>query len=673
MLLYALTIFLSAFLLFLVQPMIARVILPWFGGAASVWTTCLMFFQLVLLAGYLYAHRVSRRLKPRTQAILHTVLLLASLAALPILPGAAWKPIDSLHPEMRILLLLAAVVGAPYLLLSTTGPLVQAWYARAFPGASPYRLYALSNAGSLLALLGYPAVIEPLLRIPLQAYLWSAAYVVFVALCIVAAWRAAGQESPVAEMAPEEQPPLRRMILWAGLAFCPSALLVALTSHMTQNIAPIPLLWVVPLALYLMSFILTFESERWYRRALWFPAFAVLMAMMIGLLFPEDRNAAIQYIIPVFNAGFFCCAVMCHGELYRSRPAPSSLTTFYLMISVGGALGGLFVGVVAPFLFNNYYELEIAMLATVVFVAIMFQRGEPVLPGPTARAVQWGLFTALALGILYLGGYKLPKWGSQFKLMERNFYGILRVQDNHETATTAWIRNLDHGTINHGSEFMDAARHRTPTTYYGIKSGIGIALKSRPGPRRVGLIGLGAGTLAAYCQPGDLFRFYEINPMVVRIARNEFFFLKECPAEIAIALGDARLSLEREPPQNYDVLAVDAFSGDSIPVHLLTVEAVQEYLRHLRPNGLLLIHVSNKYLDLGRVVIAVARQLKLTAVEVDNQDDAAEDVSRADWIALSRIATAFDGPQWKVSEKADLPEPTRTWTDDYGSVLTVLK
>jgi SAM-dependent methyltransferase len=399
------------------------------------------------------------------------------------------------------------------------------------------------------------------------------------------------------------------------------------------------------------------------------------MAVMIALLFPEDRNTEIKLIIPVFLAGFFCCAMMCHGELYRLRPPAESLTHFYLMISVGGALGGVFVGVLAPVLFRNYYELPAGLIATVLFVALVFQRGEPVLPGPSARAVQWGLFAALAGGLVYLTAYSVPKWESQFKLIERDFYGVLRVQDNPETDTTAWTRDLDHGTINHGAEFMDVARHRVPTTYYGRKTGLGIAL-SRPSlrPRRVGVIGLGAGTTAAYCRPGDTFRFYEINPMVPRIAQSEFFFLKECPATVSIVLGDARLSLEREGPQGYDVLAVDAFSGDSIPVHLLTVEAIQEYLRHLRPDGRLMIHVSNKYLDLPKVVSRAAKELHLAAVQISNEEDDQEDVSRSDWIALSRNPAAFEGPEWRVPERGALKDSNvRLWTDDYGSVLSILK
>jgi SAM-dependent methyltransferase len=677
MLLYAVSIFLSAFLLFLVQPLIARIILPWFGGSAAVWTTCLMFFQTVLLAGYLYAHTITRLLKPRTQVLLHTGLLIISLAALPILPGTGWKPVDGLHPEWRILVLLAAVIGIPYLLLSTTGPLLQFWYARVFPGASPYRLYALSNAGSLLALLGYPAAIEPRLRIPLQAYGWSIGYAMFVFLTATTALSALRQAPvPVRDAAAgvNSKPSLRQLAIWAALAFCPSALLVAITSHVTQNIAPIPLLWVAPLALYLLSFILTFESVRWYRRGFWFPVFVASVALMLAFLFPENRNVNIKYIIPMFMTGFFACAMTCHGELYRLRPAPQSLTWFYLMISAGGALGGLFVGVLAPAVFNNYYELPIALLLTVVLASVMYRHGETALFGPSARAVQWGVFAALAGGFIYLTAYEMPTWGAQFRLMQRNFYGVLRVEDTPETDQTAGIRELHHGTIMHGAEFIAAGRHRQPTTYYGPQSGIGIALLRGGGPRKVGVVGLGAGTLAAYCRPGDSFRFYEINPAVLRIAENEFFFLRECTATLTSALGDARLSLEREPPRQFDVLAVDAFSSDSIPVHLLTGEAIQEYLRHLKPAGLLAIHVSNKYLDLKSVVSRAAAAARLYGVLISNEDIEAADVFRSDWIVLTRDPTVLQGPEWQVPGRANLsPSKLRLWTDDYSSILPILK
>ena len=682
MLLFALSIFLSAFLLFLVQPLIARIILPWFGGTASVWTTCLMFFQTALLGGYFYSHVVIRRLRPHTQAILHMVLLTASAAMLPVLPNANWKPVDGQHPTFRIVMLLAATVGIPYLLLSTTGPLLQAWYAREHPNSTPYRLYALSNAGSLIALLGYPVFIEPLLHIRAQAQVWSTTYIAFVLICALTAYRTLRLPNTAAIDASHPEPtrdhtPWTRLALWAALAFCPSALLVAITSHMTQNISPVPLLWVVPLALYLISFIVTFESERWYSRRFWFPVLITTSALMIAFLFPENRNTAVRVVIPLFLAGFFCCAVTCHGELYRLRPKSSSLTLFYLMLSVGGALGGLFVGILAPTVFNYYYELPIALLIMVVAIAIALQiGGETALPGPTAHIVQWALLGGMGLGLAYLIAIDIPVWGSKFLLMKRNFYGVLRVEDTPETDSTAGLRELHNGTINHGAEFTDLARHREPTTYYGPKSGVGLALDaaSPAGPRHVGIIGLGAGTLAAYCRPGDSFRFYEINPTVVGIAENKFYFLHECPAVHTIALGDARVQLEREQPQQYDVLAVDAFSGDSIPIHLLTLEAFHEYLRHLKPSGVLAVHISNRYLDLKRVVARANQALGLNAILISDNGDDAKDISRSDWVVMTRDPHLLDQPAWRAQGREALQSSAlRPWTDDYSSVLEILK
>lgn len=678
MLSFAVTIFLSAFLLFLVQPLIARVILPWFGGSAAVWTTCLMFFQVTLLMGYAYAHATIRFLRPKAQATLHLLLLCASLLALPILPGAGWKPVDGLHPEARIVALLAATIGIPYLLLSTTGPLLQAWFARRHPTESPYRLYALSNAGSLLALIGYPVLIEPVLRLKYQAYAWSAAFLAFVVLCGVLALRMrrlhAEPQAPDASPAGESRPEIWRYLLWVGLAFCPSTLLVAVTSHMTQNIAPIPLLWVAPLALYLLSFILTFESERWYGRRFWFPLFIVSAALMLAFLFPDDTNAPLKAVIPLFTIGFFVCAMMCHGELYRLRPAPSHLTAFYLMVSLGGALGGVFVGLVSPVLFRTYLELPVGLLITVLFITLVIHRDHPSLPGPFGRYIEYTLAGALAAGFVFLLAIEQPRWASGYRLLVRNFYGALRVQDDAETPETEPMRELHHGTINHGTEFLHPGLRRRPTTYYGRGSGVGIALSSMKPLRRIGLVGLGAGTLASYGRPGDFIRFYEINPVVVDIANSQFYYLKECMAKMDVQLGDARLTMERERPQGYDVLAVDAFSGDSIPVHLLTVEAFREYFRHLKPDGLLAVHISNRYLDLGRIVARIARELHKSAVYISNEEDNATGVFSSDWIVLSSIPDAFTAPEWNGTQREAMPDPSADlWTDDYSNLLRILK
>jgi len=673
--LFAGTICISAFLLFLVQPLVARVILPWFGGGAAVWTTCLMFFQVTLLGGYLYAHASIRYLRGRTQPIVHLCVLAASAYAFLALPRIHPAPGAGSHPIQGIVSLLALTVGLPYFALSTTSPLVQSWYAVRYPGRSPYQLYALSNAGSFLALLAYPMLLEPALHLTAQIGLWCAAYAVFLIMAGIVALRNAPAAEVFGSLAdPSPGPRPRDHLLWAGLAFCPSALLVAVTGHMTQNIAPIPLLWVAPLALYLLSFILTFESSRWYDRKFWFPCFVVAAALMLAMLFPDARNASVKAVIPLFAIGFFCCAMTCHGELYRLRPAARHLTAFYLMIAAGGAAGGLFVGILAPLTFNSYFELPVGLLAAVSLVALLLPRASPSLPGPGGRIVEYALAGALAAGLVYLLAWETPQWDSRYRLVERNFYGVLRVQDVDANDDAPETRNLHNGVINHGSELLRADWHRKPTTYYGPKSGVGLAIRSMPSPRRVGIIGLGAGTLSAYAAPGDTFRFYEINPLVVNIARSQFYFLRECPAHLEIVMGDARLSLEREAPQNYDVLAVDAFSGDSIPVHLLTMEAFREYFRHLKPTGVLAVHVSNKYLQLGRVVAENARELHKAAILIESNVEKSQGIYAADWVMLATDPNLFVLPQWIVSDRDPLPDPVRrAWTDDYSSILGILK
>ena len=684
MLLYAATILLSAFLLFQVQPVIAKIILPWFGGSAAVWTTCLLFFQVVLLLGYLYAHLLARYLKPRVQTRVHVVLLLASVLALRVYPNASWKPSGAGDPALGILGLLAVAVGLPYFLLSSTGPLLQAWCARQFHGAVPYRLYALSNAGSMFALLSYPFLLEPVCTTHQQAAFWSAAYGAFLVLCVWTAIRA-GRASQTAPPEPASEtaalngkPRPRQYAFWLLLPACASVLLLAISNHINQNVAAIPFLWVLPLSLYLLSFILCFDGRGWfrYRRFPYLPLMAVFVGGMAVAL-DGLENAPIAFVAGLFALGLFACCMVCHGELTLLKPHPRFLTQFYLTIAAGGALGGLLVGFVAPRLFHSNYELELGMaFCAVIALAALADRPSPdwmrhLLPGlellPASlasllagflgflyrdrllAAVHWAAgrfhweptrnfdacllllvllwlvgillvlkrgvrlgwvplqgvrpFAVEMLALMLIGylGYEVGHANTGYRKMVRNFYGALKVVDTGSPEDLDSTRGLLHGTINHGEQFMNPARRRLPTTYYSEESGIGIAIRDKqqsPGGMRVGVIGLGTGTTAAYGRAGDYYRFYEINPQVRAIAETEFTFLADCPCRVETAIGDARLSLEREAPQNFDVLAVDAFSGDSIPVHLLTTEAMQLYSRHLKPDGILAFHISNRYLDL---------------------------------------------------------------------------
>jgi SAM-dependent methyltransferase len=767
MILYALTILLSAFLLFQVQPVIAKIILPWFGGSAAVWATCLLFFQLVLLLGYLYAHATTRYLKPRRQMTLHIGLLalsLLALAFLPVYPSPAWKPSPTADPTWGILSLLGVTVGLPYFLLSTTGPLLQAWYARQRRGAMPYRLYALSNLGSMFALLSYPFLFEPVFGSHQQAWLWSAGYCVFLGLCAFTAFRS-GTAPQVAEETGDAAaadavpaPGPRQYLFWLLLPACATALLLAVTNHISQNIAAIPLLWIAPLSVYLLSFILCFDGRGWYSRLPYLPLLVVSLGGMAMAMEGFDK-APIYVVIAVFVMGLFACCMVCHGELVLLKPDPRYLTHFYLCISAGGALGGLLVAFVAPHVFNGFYEFPLALMACAVLTLLALRNnpdpgwfGLLLRPPLTLAAAavlglagyfgyanrehvtgwahdlaQWAApkwtppesfesnvmqvaLLVVALGVLaafradrrfrwvrsaggratfgievmaltvvgYLA-YQVGQSTTGHKLMLRNFYGGLKVTDTGAPEDFYSVRRLTNGTINHGEQFLFAGRRDQPTTYYGPASGVAAAIRDRGKTRaiRVGVIGLGAGTIAAYGRLGDLYRFYEINPLVLRIsnsgAAGEFTFLSDCQCQVQVVRGDARLSLESEPPQNFDVLAVDAFSSDSIPVHLLTLEAMQLYFRHLKPDGILAVHISNRYLDLGPVIQGEAKATGRMARMVDTTDENAIEVFGATWVLVTAPSPGFDSEVISHSTEIASTRSVRLWTDDYSNLYRILK
>ena len=671
MILYAVTIFLSAFLLFQVQPLIAKVILPWFGGTAAVWTICMLFFQVLLLAGYVYSHAYVRLQIPARRH-LHIALLAVAAATLPLAASTAWKPEGGEDPTWRILGLLATSVGLPYFTLSTTGPLVQAWYARSDEGAAPYRLFALSNLGSMVALVSYPLAVEPLLALGRQAAVWSAGFILFALACGSLAWRSKGAEAQRLAQGEPGAPGPGLQALWASLACCASLLLLAFTGHMTLNIAAIPFLWVLPLALYLLSFVLCFEASGWYRRWLFLPLLGAGFACVCVTL--TRSNPSIWTLIPLYSATLFAACMVCHGELARSKPHPQHLTGFYLMLALGGAAGGVLVGLVAPKVFRDLYELPIGMVALSVLVTIALLRDRSSLLhgrwGTAARVAFLVLIVALAVALLRT----YAEDSADTRITSRNFYGVLNVRDSGEGPEA--MRTLSHGTIVHGKQFLEPDRRDWPTSYYGKQSGVGLALldAGARGPLRVGVVGLGAGTLATYGKLGDVFRFYDINPDVVGIARSEFSFLADSPAKVEVALGDARLSLEREPDQDFDVLALDAFSSDAIPVHLLTVEAFKTYLRHLKPGGILAVHISNRYLDLVPVVQQAARHLSLELRQVENDDDDGAGVYRSDWMLVSASPAAFEGKLLKeAAERIDAVPRVRLWTDDYSDLYRILK
>ena len=681
MTLYAVTIFLSAFLLFQVQPLIAKMILPWFGGSAAVWSASMLFFQLLLLAGYAYAHVSIRFLRPRAQMMVHVALLVGSCALLPILPSPVWRPTQAGDPTARILLLLTATIGLPYFLLSSTSPLLQAWFVRRTGSGVPYRLFALSNFGSMLALVSFPFLVEPRLATRQQAFSWSGGYVVFALLCAFTAWvsRSARADVPspvVAEAEASERPGFWQLLFWVLLATSASVLLVSVTNHMSQNVAPIPLLWVLPLAIYLLTFIFAFESDRIYRRWLFIPLLAPALAGMAYMLYAEDGNFNIKYAIPGYAIGLFICCMFCHGELARRRPAPRHLTLFYLMVSLGGALGGIFVALIAPRVFHVYWELPLAMIASGLLAMIAVWR----LKIPKLGA--WPLRAVMFIAVAVLAGYFIRqerKLSKNLVLQTRNFYGPLEVRDDLPTEDYA-ERTLLHGTINHGSQLLDPVLRYVTTSYYGKRSGVGRAMSALQarGPVRAGIIGLGSGVLSNYGRKGDTFRIYEINPLVERIAQTLFTFYPHSPADKAILMGDARLTLERqlanEGPQNYDILAVDAFSSDAIPVHLLTREAIQLYFRHLKPAGVLALHISNRYLDLKPVCEGGAQAVGRQAWTVEDEGDQASYFSSSTWVLVTSDLSMYSGEFFKDAYSYQL-SPTkkfRAWTDDYSNLFQIL-
>lgn len=685
MLPFALTIFTGAFLLFLVQPLIGKYILPWFGGTPGVWTTCMLFFQLVLLGGYAYAHFLSRWLKPRGQAIVHLALLLVSLAVLPIVPSEALKPTSSDAPITQILLLLGATIGLPYFVVSTTGPLMQSWFSRLNPGKSPYRLYALSNIGSLLALLAYPFLIEPNVARKLQAVSWGwglVAYVVFAVWCVWLMWnRGLAEEIPAGGLAaaeePVEAPSLRQKFLWLMLPACASALLLATTNKLTQDVAVIPFLWILPLSLYLLTFILCFDAQRWYWRPIFLPAMLGCFGWLIYVL-ANINSVGIGWQVPAFCMTMFVACMVCHGELYALKPHPRWLTSFYLMISVGGALGGFLVAVVAPHVFKTYAELAWSCGACAILVWLVS------LPNWRVPDFQWWRFHAWLASSLVAMAVCLAFFiqsNERDNVVEatRNFYGAMSVLEYGTDTPGSRYLLLQHGRITHGFQLTDPEQRRRITSYYGEQSGVALAIRNFPRPqKRIGVVGLGTGTTAAFGEKGDYVRIYEINSEVLRIATNRFSFIKdtrELGGQVDVIMGDARLSMEREKSQQFDILALDAFSSDAIPVHLLTKEAVAIYGKHLAPDGVLAIHISNRYLDLEPVVENVAKEFGYQRLSIsDGEGEKDWWIYSSTWVLLSKNKDLMTliASRSEAADKEPSKKKVPLWTDDYASLLPIM-
>jgi hypothetical protein len=836
---FAATIFLSAYLLFFVQPLIARFILPWFGGAPAVWTTCMMFFQLTLLAGYFYADWLHRRFGLRQQVWIHSLVAVAGLAFLPIIPAESWKPSGNESPVGRIIALLAVSVGWPYFVLSTTGPLLQAWFSHRFPGHSPYRLYALSNVGSLLALLGYPFLIEPLLGTRPQAWAWSVGYASFVCLLLFAGRMALRRQpqppsnlsrssssdsklntaaSGLASQANEQAalnsttPSAGSWWQWLLLATIPSILLLAVTNELCQDVAVIPFLWIVPLSLYLISFIACFDRPGWYQRPVWCTLLFLSAAAVIGELF-QPGSSGLLFQLGAFNLCLFAACMVCHGELSRARPPVTALTRYYLAISLGGAVGGLFVVFAAPLLFTRYYELHWSLMAAVLagLAALICSESRREIALTARWSVLGGLMLAIwqlsgrwpefqlhrwsqiTLGLCWLAGggvaaawlgarrrsrtkpnappqtgfpaglallaggwgtlgilpllfpalveWTLPlyplfllaaaaavwrsersSWG-QWPSCEgcnslalgvlavcgavylwehartespgllrasRDFYGLVSAADEgSEDLPRGVLRKLYSGRIVHGMQFLKPSERRHPISYYGAISGVGIAITEHPRraarePLRMGVIGLGAGVIAAWSEPADTLDFFELNRQIRDYAQEYFSYLSDTRALTNVFLGDGRLLLERKVAESqfmpYDLLVIDAFSGDSIPRHLLTRECFALYGQALEPqSGILALHITNGHFDLAPVVLALAEEagwswLELKSQPKNNQADVGQEESR--WILLSHRPESLQGIRARIAEPSQAQSATErrlVWTDDFGSPVQLLR
>ena len=694
---FALAIFLGAFLLFQVQPMIAKFLLPWFGGGPGVWTTCMLFFQGCLLAGYAYAHLLSRLSSTRLQVILHVGLLLAALAFLPIMPGSDWKPAADADPTWRILLLLTVCLGLPYFMLASTGPLLQGWFTRLHPGVTPYRFYALSNLGSLLALASYPFLFEPALTHRAQASLWASGFGLFALFCAGCAtllwrnadilvgnccsWRGKAKERPSIEKVPkaaaqpdeERVPGLAVKAWWFAFPACGSVLLLATTNKLSLDVAAMPFLWMLPLSLYLLTFIICFDRPAWYARKV----FTLLLVPLLALLcytLSRGSNVPLWWQNPVYGATLLAGCMVCHGEVYRLKPSPRHLTTFYLLIAAGGAAGGLFVGLISPILFHSFAEFNWGYWLLAALVAGIHFRER-------TKVRSWMSWPAMLAGVAVLGAvllFQASQSKSETVSMTRNFYGVLRVsQKGVNTPFHAY--KLNHGSTTHGLQFTDPGLSILATTYYNEPSGIGVALNNFPRQtnRCVGVVGLGTGTLATYGRTGDTFRFYEIDPEVQRLAQTRFTFLRSSQARVEIVPGDARLSLERESSPQFDLLVLDAFSSDAIPVHLLTQEAFATYFQHLKSDGVIAVHISNRHLDLLRPLVGVAKQFQLMLINIQwDQKDRPWWFSTSNWVLLSHNQS-FMLSEPVMSRATLMPVEVGSnplvWTDDYASLFSILR
>ena len=677
---YAVTVFLGAFLLFQVQPLMGKFILPWFGGSPEVWTTCMLFFQVFLLAGYAYAHLSVTYLSRPVQAVVHVVLLFAAVAAPSIIPAESFKPMPGGVATIQVMVILAACIGLPYFVLSATGPLIQGWFAKVHPGESPWRLYSLSNAGSLIALVSFPFIAEPMMTRQMIAKVWGWGLLAFVLFCggcalilFKSASRAGSDAAEEDKIDSKAKVSIGTRFLWFALAAAASVELLAVTNKICQDVAVFPFLWVLPLCLYLLTFIICFHHERWYVR----PIFLVLfMASIVGVILARQYEGSLNAIqlISIYSAMLFCCCMVCHGELYRIRPRTYHLTAYYLSISAGGAIGGVFVAVIAPLIFNTYSELYVGLLANVLFV-LMADKSKSL--GTGRRKLVWMVLLVIAgTGGTFLQGRRTLE-NQRAITNSRNFFGVLTILEDSWDVPSDHKYLMQHGTTFHGLQFVDLAKRLKPTAYYSKDSGVGLAIANmdKQSDRRIGIVGLGVGTIATYGKQGDDICYYEINPEVERLARKHFTYLEKCPADVEVVIGDARLSMENEVARNYDLLVLDAFSSDAVPLHLLTKEAFEIYLKHIADDGVIAFHTSSMHLDLQSVVFRLAEHFGLKFAWIMNDEIPEEGILASDWILLTKNEEFLDNDKIKraATKPSDDYKDITLWTDDHTNLFEIFK
>jgi hypothetical protein len=686
---FALSIFIGSFLLFQVQPIISKYILPWFGGTSAVWTTAMLFFQTFLLLGYAYI-LVLAKVTLKKQIAIHAVVVvgiclavwfLSSTWASPILPDASWKPDESISPIWQVLSILTVSVGLPYFLLSTTSVLLQKWFSLLQSKRSPYPLYALSNVASLLALLSYPFLIEPFLPLQLQGIWWGIGfglYALFLLICC-------GQTLVLAKKQ-KTKPSAKHISItkktagtWLFLSATATLMLLAITSIQTQSIAPIPFLWILPLSLYLLSFIICFSGTKWYWRN--FYAYLFFVTAPLVLVFSLNQAPSIFFGILVYSLALFSCCMLCHGELYHLKPHPSRLDTFYVLVALGSVISGIFVGIIAPLIFKAYWEIYVGFYASffVALVVLLHYKNSLIsrklhvfFTSEKEVYICFGIgFPLIIVGLLV--AISLVNGDSSIKYW-RSFYGVITVKERRLPNTTQ--KTLVHGNIIHGVQYTSGDLRYKPLAYFGEPSGIGLTLRQYQKEKktmRVGILGLGIGTLAAYGRKGDTYVFYEIHPQVKETAYNEFTYLKDSKAKTNVILGDGRLELEKQPTNpKYDVLILDAFSDDAIPVHLLTKEAFAMYLNHIDPKkGVIAVNISNNFVNLRPLLVQVAKQYGLSYAIISSK--ASGNNLQAEWGILTKDKAFLNkGTIGKQKERKQY-KTVALWTDDYSNLFQILK